>query len=130
MAEVQVTVEIPEGYELADSRMRQLRCGDTFLNRHGEVETWHESWNSSCIFVIVRKAWQWPKWLKARWIAEEAVGRWYAYNEKPVCNEVDCWQRKNGPCVYLHSSLLDFTPPPCDDWRNSLRENPNWKEPE
>ena len=127
MAEVQVTVEIPEGYELADSRMRQVRCRETFLNRRSEVETWREPSNSSCIFLIVRKAWQWPEWLQARFIAMDESGYWYAY-DSPTCDGKSHWRGRVS--VPLLPSCLDFTPPPCDDWKDSLRENPNWKEPE
>lgn len=72
--------------------------------------------------------WQWPTWLRAGWIAMDSDGKWHAFDAKPTHNDADWWvesyARADGG-VRLASELFDFTPPPCDDWKTSLRRNPN-----
>ena len=74
--------------------------------------------------LVVRRRWQWPEWLTAEWIAMDKDGTWFASNEVPEINnciyEVD-------DSVSLDENLIAWTPPPCTDWRQSKRRNPNSK---
>jgi hypothetical protein len=75
--------------------------------------------------IIVRPAWQWPAWLKAPWIAQDRQGSWLSFNDEPLASERrdSGWDRNEELC--LNSPHIDFTPPPCTDWRESKRKNPN-----
>jgi hypothetical protein len=126
-----VEVEIPDGWELADSRMRQAQPGESFLVANGDVRTVHPSNATECrrLRVMVRQAWNWPAWLKAPWIARTPSGKWCGYEFEPrLANGPGgpntMWQcyGKHGP---IWDAFIDFTPPPCTDWRESKRKNPN-----
>lgn len=49
-----VSVEIPEGYELADTKMRPAKKGEWLINKDGRTELWNglsvNNWN----YVILR----------------------------------------------------------------------------
>lgn len=56
----QVTIEIPEGYELAEPEMRKATYGEPLLTQSG-VETWLDTRPTKSIYPILRKvAWK-PK---------------------------------------------------------------------
>ena len=121
MAKQMVEVEVPDGWEVVE--YRRPRMGDHYLRAGLGIQM------APCDFeyerIIVRKAWQWPAWLKAAWIAMDLDGEWYAWSKLPriACN-TDHWY-DGGDLQALNPELVDFTPPPCDDWRQSLRKNPN-----
>lgn len=128
MAKAMVEVDVPDGWELAEPAMRCPKAGEHFLleNRnYVGVE------RASCDFAhdfhaIVRKAWQWPAWLKAPWIAMcGETGHWWGYSNEPGPREGSRRRWTGGYETWLNPQLLDFTPPPCDDWRQSKRKNPN-----
>ena len=108
---VQVEVEIPDGYELA--------CKPINIDPVKFKDKKHTDYR-----LLLRPAWQWPAWLKSRWIAMDDDVGWYAFSSRPHMLN-NGW---GGKCEFLDSRLFDFTPPPCDDWTKSLRENPNWRE--
>lgn len=122
--QITIEVDIPDGYE-ATGEFRSPGLDEVYLQR-GEVKRSRFDHYASD-FVIVRKKWQWPDWLKAPWIAMDKNGEWYAYKEQP--DLMDCfvtWQ-SSGPSslVLIDCLLFDFTPPECTDWKQSLRKNPN-----
>ena len=123
---VEVRLEIPIGWEYVG--FRPAKSGEHVLHvAPGNcVASHHKSRSQSplCCF-IVRPAWQWPSWLKARWIAMDMGGRWYWYENEPDHEDPrDLVWRSNGEYERLSTTFMDFTPPPCTDWRESLRENP------
>ena len=125
---VTVKVELPEGYELASDRLRRVIFGDWYVTE-GKVCKWCEQRMSSREYVIVRPVWQWPPWLKAAAIVKNAYGEWKACRTVPeLCLSAGSGWDEYGTWVTLYPELFDFTPPPCDDWHNSLRVNPNWRE--
>jgi hypothetical protein len=73
--------------------------------------------------VTIQHAWTWPPWLKATWIAMDQDGLWCACETEPVQDHA-LWMTK-GNSLPLRVGLLDFHPPPCSDWRQSKRKNPN-----
>jgi hypothetical protein len=128
MAKALVFVNIPNGYELASESMRSPVEGEYY---------WCPHWGSGprqaeCAYgfdaIILRPAWTWPAWLRAPWIAMEKDGEWVAFNCEPIIN-VHYWgystHHKGQVSQGLHPSLCDFTGPPCTDWRESKRKNPN-----
>lgn len=125
MPTVTVKAEIPEGYELACDEMRPARYHEDYLTTDGYVTTWTFTKPTKENFIIVRKSWQWPSWLTARWLYR-VCGQWWASNIMPR-DDGHRWQWTGEFRVCLGEQLLDFTPPPCEDDRTSLRENPNWK---
>ncbi len=76
--------------------------------------------------LIVCPVWQWPAWLKAEWIAMDSDGRWFAYKREP--DTVGGEWRSGEFASFLRGDLVDFTPPPCTDWTQSKRRNPNAKD--
>jgi hypothetical protein len=129
---VQVTIDVPEGWELTDLEPVAIDYDQWFINPDGIVERWDIRSTPSCgKYFRVRRAWQWPAWLeKAAAIAMDESGDWYAYEAVPKRYE-GAWDSLDGDLLGMceFSGILpDFTPPPCDDWTKSLRLNPNRKE--
>ena len=117
---IEIEVDIPDEYEATGEYRLPLR-GEHFLASDGHV--YRADFNyMSAAYPIVQKAWQWPEWLKAPYIAMSPTGWWYAYRYIPF-HVGDDW---SGDWEYLDDDdILNFTPPACDDWRESLRKNPN-----
>lgn len=129
MAKAMVEVNIPDGFELAEPATRQPKQGEFYLLIDGVA---HQAASTNGVSApILRPAWTWPAWLKAPWIAMGEGGAWYAFEEEPHVSEVhDCWIGGKGMRIPFSShasvfTFLDFTPPPCTDWRQSKRKNPN-----
>ena len=113
---IEIEVDVPDGFEFV--RLSQHSNTATGEHTNGAVVVHNVSY-----FVIVRKSWQWPDWLTAEWIARDADGEWWAFNKKPhaACGS---WISEHGRYFYMAESLVNFTPPPCTDWTQSLRRNP------
>ena len=139
MPKVSVLVEIPEGYELACENLRVPKPGEYFVNSYGHVF----QVQNHCVVdgvltrpelcvpsVIVRPAWKWPEWLLTRWVAMDSVGQWMTFDgSQPRMSDVGwTWGNDHSICLRLTDKILAFTPPPCTDWTQSLRENPKFKE--
>jgi len=116
---IEVEVDIPAGFEFVRFPFNgeSLTCdGDTFCRVvvNGSLET----------MAVLRKLWQWPEWLTAEWIAMDRDGGWWCYGDKPRLNDLG-WSPCGGTNSSLRPCLTTFTPPPCTDWRQSLRRNPS-----
>jgi hypothetical protein len=141
MAKALVEVEIPEGWEAV--KYDHPGLGDYYIHDRlnavarvgypGDMEPaqyWTPTNSESLKLprIILRPAWTWPAWLKAPWIAMEKDGEWIAFNYEPIAN-AHYWGHsinQKGQCSQgLHPSLCDFTGPPCTNWRESKRKNPN-----
>jgi hypothetical protein len=55
---VQVTVEIPEGYELACNEMRAPKKGELYLGSFSKPSESHLDFDETSARVILKKAWQ------------------------------------------------------------------------
>lgn len=77
------------------------------------------------INLHLRKSWQWPSWLNGKWLFMVPSGEWYASESEPLlrCNQEN-WDIVRGGACSLSKRFFDFTPPPCTDWKTSLRKNP------
>ena len=65
---VQMEVEIPVGYELAEPMMRRPMTGDTYLGINGEIrEAGHLKYNND--YPILKKKW------------EPEEGKWYMFSD-------------------------------------------------
>ena len=119
---ISIEIEIPNGYEF-------VRLGQMYDTSKGEVAVNLPQIEDSLepAFVICRPEWQWPAWLKARWIAMEQDGRWFAYSVKPKLKR-ECWCADNRERLgnISNPDFVSFDPPNCDDYTLSLRENPNY----
>ena len=124
----QVYVQIPDGYELACDYMRFPKPGESVLSSSGNVIAIHDADLTAMglLRVIVRPAWKWPAWLTAPWVLQTPLGFWCACTSNPKWNEMG-WLAC-GELVPLNQQHFDFIPPPCDDWRESLRRNPHLKD--
>ena len=124
---VQVNVEIPDGWELACDEMRAPLDGEHYMNLRNGVN------KAFCVTsdygprIIVRKAWEWPPWLRAAAIVIDQRSRqWKACHKVPHLDEGlnEGWDGF-GHWATITKDMFDFTPPPCFDWRESCRLNPN-----
>jgi len=122
-----VQVEIPNGLEIADPVMRAPKSGELYLNHNNTVlsECNHPLTNK---YVIVKRAYNWPEWLKANWIAKAPTGLWYAFWKKPVVNkDAGNWYYAIDT-ILLNQNFFDFTPPDCkSNWEDSAIKNPNYE---
>jgi hypothetical protein len=123
-----VDTPCPVGYEVAEPVKRKPRVGDHYLSKYGTANhcsTPDEVCGENPARVILRKKappFVWPTWLTAAWIAQDVDCNWFGYSSEPS-NRNGAWD--NGePATFL--GLTTFTPPACDDWRNSKLRNPNW----
>lgn len=121
----QVTIDIPDGWELAEPEVRVPRPGEWWLWNRDAMRVCKDDVLCNR-YPILRRSWTWPEWLKAGWIAMDANGEWWAFTEEPVVDTCDTyWDEYDSDVCNLSNACLDFTPPPCDDWRQSKRRNPN-----
>lgn len=128
MPQITVKAEIPEGFELACDHLRSAGPGDSYVTNEGLLTPplWSRA-HTSGKYIIVRPVWQWPAWLTARWLFRRHNAWWFASDSRPEWVSGYCVDG-DGVCRQIHDDVIDFTPPPCEDDRSSLRENPNWKE--
>ena len=75
--------------------------------------------------LIVRRRWKWPEWLTAEWIFCNCHETWFATNSDPVRGNAG-FQSVNAVAI-TSNNYFQFTHPPCTDWTQSKRRNPNSK---
>lgn len=126
MPEQMIKVEVPEGWEAVAYRCP--KNGDSYMISSGEINTAYVDFTHKK-FIIVRKVWEWPKWLLAPWIAMDRSDAWYSFIDEPVLSDEKSYWSYDLPIKLIcspHSrNHYDFTPPPCDDWKESKRRNPH-----
>jgi len=112
---VNVKFKISDGWELVDAEK--------------VIEIEHPQWhvNGSDVTHLVRiscrkiEPWKQPEFLKPGWIAMNANGSWYWYEDVPVVvDSRSFWQGDGGR--YCCLSGLNWTPPVCSDWLESRRK--------
>ena len=118
----QVTADIPEGYE-PTGEYRELRSGEFGLFEG----TAFPSQCDPLEYPVLRPLWQWPEWIKPGcWIALDRGGNWWLYTHEPQLHG-GTWSSGCGRACPINedfSGVIDFTPPPCTDWRQSKRQKP------
>jgi hypothetical protein len=124
-----IEVEVPDGWEAFAFRIprrgESYVCGqtaDSVIGCASGTATYEPR-------VIVRRPWRWPAWLKAPWIAMDEDGYWRGWLCEPLASPPVCgcggWNGPGNLTLGPNSSWFDFNPPPCTDWRESKRKNPN-----
>lgn len=75
------------------------------------------------VFFELRDKWQPPAWLKPGWICQQADGTWWWTTKEPRRITSDDWIETDDKGMFCLTGppYLDFTPPPCTDWKLSLR---------
>ena len=125
MKRVQVWTEIPDDVELACDTLRVPREGDGIISGSGDLV--FAGAGHAMPRVIVRPAWQWPSWLLCDWVAQNKSGRIAMGCGDPILlSELWSWSGC-GRIDFVDSDLLAINLPPCTDWKQSLRLNPNVK---
>jgi hypothetical protein len=124
---VELSIDVPDQYEFSrllnkdtvgDFRYPALAVDEIILETI--------SFRGEPYWVVVRKAWQWPKWLTANYIAMDKNGEWCAYLTEPYIEETYWWV-DDGVYRELGGGFTTFSSPPCNNWQESLRKNPNHK---
>ncbi len=125
MPTVQVHVpKMPEGYE-KEGEYRAPKAGEHCVNCDGTI--WVCTCDQDMPWLVVRPAWVWPAALIPPWVAMDRGGEWFAHEDEPHVSD-DGWYSTGKRIIhapYKIFPLLHFTPPPCTDWRQSKRRNPN-----
>lgn len=94
---------------------------DMWVNHIGQVVGGADGYSSPHLRLIVRRKWTPPAWLKPGWIAMDADCAWFAYRSEPEACYGDGEWRSGDEASHLCPDIIDFTPPPCDDWKQSKR---------
>ena len=73
--------------------------------------------------VVLRPIWQPPSWMRPGWIAMDENQDWYWHAVEPSQWDHIFSSRKHSCIIYRKGkpTVGDFTPPPCDDWKQSKR---------
>lgn len=117
MSRAQIEIDIPDGYELVKVREQAHRFFDDELADCRLLVS---------LIVGVRPVWQWPAWLKCDWVARNQNGSLVlGYGEHATDGQYHF--SNAGGCHYsvVDERAVDINLPPCTDWRQSLRLNPN-----
>lgn len=116
MTRAQIEIDIPDDYEIVEIEQQ----GDTISSGDGNGVIGHVFFTA-----ITRKAWQWPAWLKCDWVARNENGRIAIGNGKAHALQKVWGPSADGGVDYVEADYLEINLPPCTDWRQSLRLNPN-----
>lgn len=126
MATVQTTAEVPDEilkeYEVVG--VRRITKGELYLDIYA-VSEWRGRDMSECRYIVLRKKFVWPEWLKAAAIMMNNTGHWCACGVVPSIDELG-WLRC-GELGHLSPLLYAVDLPKLDpsQWRESLIVNPN-----
>lgn len=130
----QITTDVPDGYE-ATGEFRVPKKGEHFIasiNGFGDrfyLATY--DYDDGINRIILRPVWKWPEFVKpGTWLAMDKNGNWVFYETQPQIESIGVqteWLPKG--CAFVlagaFKSFFNFTPPPCTDWRTSLRQKPH-----
>jgi hypothetical protein len=129
MGKQNLEIDVPEGWRIAGYRTPLE--GEYYLHDGEAVEAIVDFTDDRIVLVA---DWRWPNWLKAGWIAMNKDGQWVAFNFRPFCGDMyERWGEvidTTGELVggqMLDPDMFRFDPPPCDDWKQSLRQNPAYQ---
>lgn len=123
-----VEVEIPNGFEIVDYR-RAEKDEYRLLTRNQKpmAITWESVEKSESNYFILKKVWEWPKWLKANFLTYDADGVAWIWETKPDWDGTE-WLPGKGTDyekVELWSWAFQFDLPP----RRSTPEENIWVNP-
>ena len=113
MPKQMIEIDIPEGYEF--DKYGQPIKGEYFLNLAGGISQVDS--NLSSYYIILRKVWGPPDFLKPGWIVQVSEGTWWWHACEPI-NIVRGWV-SGGSGFDL--TYVKWEPPPCDNWQDSKR---------
>ena len=119
-----VTIDVdlgPLASEWEVVAIRPAKPGEFYLQSWPESAVALSPIASAAPYVIVRRRWKWPAGLKCAAIAMDKNRRWFAHATRPILSG-DEWRCVGGG-VELRDWQIDL--PAVDDWRDSLRLNPN-----
>jgi hypothetical protein len=135
MNTVTVKVDLPDGWELACDHMRNVKCGEYWIDTFGELvgpsnfdETDPSNYDATWPRVIVRKAWQWPEWLTCAAVVRTKGGDVWACSTVPHIDECMTSGWSDTGAVLLLSGQFVNLDYPDGPWRDSRRLNPNRKD--
>lgn len=116
-----IEVDVPDGYEAIDWRPPDVANEWWLTLKGGVVEPGEYKPNAVTVLhrIILRPIWTAPEWLKPGWIAMNLNGEWWWAEKEPHQRSNNYWSCDAEQCKL---SCLNWTPPPCSDWKESKRE--------
>lgn len=130
----EIDIDLPEDVlrEWEPVAFRVLRDDDAFVSSEGNVLTKYQSaLGTTEPRLILRRRFQWPAWLKCRYLTWMSNGVGVAWMARPFFDGSDWKSSTGGGCftygIALHRGYFDIECPG-GDWRTRIETNPNWKE--
>ena len=129
--EFTIKIDVPSGYKIVD--FRSVSLGDIYLDGN-LANVWSFVSTSTEKYLILEKIFDWPSWLKCKYIAKDNDGIWYGYFGKPKYEAAFGWScsRSGNPDYFVisdpsnSSQYLNIYLPDVEA-KDSLLENPNFK---
>lgn len=115
MPRAQIEIDIPDDCEICKGPVFSSALWNDDIRARPETGVIH-------FHVVVCRKWQWPNWLLCDWIAEGREGEVTLGCGTPTIGS-SIWYSERYRT--LTSKFLALNLPPCTDWRQSLRLNPN-----
>jgi len=113
---------VPSGYEPV--RFGHPKAGEFFVESNDNGCGRIKSEVTDCelaLRLIVRPIWQPSISLSPGWVAMDASGVWYWYDERPEYRLGDGLWTTNGEVLEI-TPCINWTPPPCTGPHDSLHE--------
>lgn len=122
---IEVTLDVPEGWVCVGRR--PPKQGEFILLDNGAPYKADRDFLSVPYFII-EPDWQWPNWIKSgTFLWQNHFLDWCLSQTEPSLdyNHAWCLSGKSIRVLDLLEVLnVEFSPPPCSDWKKSLRRKP------
>ena len=120
---VLVKVDVPDGWEVVGYGVP--RPGEYYLGHRGSGVYQAKAEYTYIASFIIEQGWVAPKWLKSgTWIAMDKSGSWWVFGVKPERASSAFFVPAGTGRSLLNCRMMNWTPPPCTDWTQSLRQIP------
>jgi len=127
---MKVLIDLPDVIRDADGNEYEA-TGEYRAPNKGDWHLWGRTTPSIACrdmvgdYIILRRKWTWPAWLKGWGIAMDANGTCYAFATKPELSIYTWHPDEDGAFFRWYPEMLG-PPPPITDWTQPVL-NPNYK---
>lgn len=119
MPRATIEIDIPDDCEICKGPVFSSALWNDDIRARPETGVIH-------FHVVVCRKWQWPNWLLCDWVARNQNGSLVlGFGEHAIDGQ--CHYSWGGGRDYsvVDERAIGINLPPCTDWRQSLRLNPN-----